>query len=286
MRRLIVFLCYFPCVAMAQLSWVDSLRINTAKRTASALHVWWDNSLERTVLELANGAQQLDVSSLPVGLHTLHMQVIHSDGTLGCIRSAMFVKSFAGFSDTIAHVRYWFDEDSVMQTMTTDVYLLDVSELSRGYHTLHMQAVLSDGTLGYIRSESFEKVDWFIVLFQNEDGSILQRDTLEYGVLPSYRGTTPTKAATPQCIYEFLNWTPKIVAVEDDVVYTATYKQTLIGDINEDGTVNVMDATMLIGAYLNNNTDQLPQAVADVNHDGVINVMDATEIINIYLNNR
>ena len=59
----------------------------------------------------------------------------------------------------------------------------------------------------------------------------------------------------------------------------------LLGDINGDGVVNVMDATALIGAYLKGTTDSLQQSVADVNHDGVINVMDATEIINIYLHN-
>lgn len=59
-----------------------------------------------------------------------------------------------------------------------------------------------------------------------------------------------------------------------------------VGDVNADGVVNAMDATMLIGAYLNNTTDQLNASVADVNHDGIINVMDATEIINIYLHNR
>ena len=63
------------------------------------------------------------------------------------------------------------------------------------------------------------------------------------------------------------------------------YKDELLGDVNEDGVVNVMDATMLIGAYLQGTTDQLNANIADVNRDGVINVMDATEIINIYLHN-
>jgi len=58
------------------------------------------------------------------------------------------------------------------------------------------------------------------------------------------------------------------------------------GDVNGDGVVNAMDATVLIGAYLKGTTDNLQQSVADVNHDGTINVMDATEIINIYLHNR
>ena len=76
-----------------------------------------------------------------------------------------------------------------------------------------------------------------------------------------------------------------------DRTYTALWTRDpnnpdILGDVNEDGVVNVMDATVLIGAYLNNSTNQLPASVADVNHDGVINVMDATEIINIFLNNR
>ena len=65
-----------------------------------------------------------------------------------------------------------------------------------------------------------------------------------------------------------------------------TIRYLATGDVNEDGIVNVMDATALIGAYLKGTTDALSSAVADVNHDGVINVMDATEIINIYLHNR
>ena len=81
------------------------------------------------------------------------------------------------------------------------------------------------------------------------------------------------------------NATPQISYIQSSITITNS-SPVLLGDVNEDGVVNVMDATMLIGAYLNNNTDQLPQAVADVNHDGIINVMDATEIINIYLNTR
>ena len=81
------------------------------------------------------------------------------------------------------------------------------------------------------------------------------------------------------------NATPQISYIQSTITITNS-SPALLGDINEDGVVNVMDATMLIGAYLNNTTDQLNASVADVNQDGVINVMDATEIINIYLHNR
>lgn len=59
-----------------------------------------------------------------------------------------------------------------------------------------------------------------------------------------------------------------------------------LGDVNNDGVVNVSDAVLLINHYLNNTTDELPVIVADVNRDGVVNVSDAVEIVNRYLNNQ
>ncbi len=59
-----------------------------------------------------------------------------------------------------------------------------------------------------------------------------------------------------------------------------------IGDVNEDGKVNVSDAVDLIGYYLNNKTSELNASIADVDKNGTINVSDAVEIIDIYLNNK
>lgn len=95
-------------------------------------------------------------------------------------------------------------------------------------------------------------------------------------------------AADPRYAVRFANtgiW-DAVTGMNDLCADIVIETSTAIGDVNSDGVVNVMDATALIGAYLNNTTDQLNLSVADVNHDGVINVMDATEIINIYLNNR
>ena len=61
------------------------------------------------------------------------------------------------------------------------------------------------------------------IVFQNEDSTILQIDTLLYGSMPEYRGETPTKQTTSQYSYIFKEWTPSIVAVTGDAIYTATY---------------------------------------------------------------
>ena len=62
-----------------------------------------------------------------------------------------------------------------------------------------------------------------IVTFRNYDNAVLQKDTLEYGSLPVYRGDTPAKEATAQYTYIFKGWTPAIIPTAEDAVYTATY---------------------------------------------------------------
>lgn len=61
--------------------------------------------------------------------------------------------------------------------------------------------------------------------------------------------------------------------------------EPLIGDVDNNGLVNITDATTLISLLLNNGTidvDALP--AADMNGDGLINITDATELIGKLLN--
>ena len=62
--------------------------------------------------------------------------------------------------------------------------------------------------------------------------------------------------------------------------------QVMAGDVNLDGTVNVLDAVVLVNAVLNPSelTDTQFQA-GDLNGDGVLNVLDVVIIVNIIINN-
>lgn len=54
------------------------------------------------------------------------------------------------------------------------------------------------------------------------------------------------------------------------------------GDVNKDGLVNTVDATMANNIYLGNVDHSV---YGDVNNDGLVNTVDATTINNIYLGN-
>ncbi|MBR2370127.1 MAG: hypothetical protein IKA83_08230 [Paludibacteraceae bacterium] len=79
------------------------------------------------------------------------------------------------------------------------------------------------------------------IIFQNEDGTELQRSNVTYGETPVYAGATPEKAATAEFTYTFAGWSPSITAVTSAQTYTATYSsvknQYEVIFKNEDGTV-------------------------------------------------
>ena len=77
----------------------------------------------------------------------------------------------------------------------------------------------------------------YTVLFLDEDGTELDRQTVDYGSTPTYQGETPTKESDEQYSYTFAGWSPRIVAVTKDATYTATYTRH---DIHE-GIDNIPD---------------------------------------------
>ena len=89
------------------------------------------------------------------------------------------------------------------------------------------------------------------ITFVDEDGTELQSGIVEYGRKPSYTGKTPSKAATAQYSYEFLDWSPTITEVTGDKTYTATYKPILnaytVTWKDEDGTVLETDKDVPYG---------------------------------------
>ena len=63
--------------------------------------------------------------------------------------------------------------------------------------------------------------------------------------------------------------------------YTQKGQESVKGDVNGDGQVNVLDVTELVNMILNVVTPNTN--TADLNGDGIINVLDVTELVNLIL---
>ncbi len=56
----------------------------------------------------------------------------------------------------------------------------------------------------------------------------MKTNTVDYNVVPSYSGPTPTKAATDQYTYTFNNsWSPALTPATADVTYTAQFDKSI-----------------------------------------------------------
>ena len=76
-------------------------------------------------------------------------------------------------------------------------------------------------------SAKFSKVyRTFTITWQDEDGTVLRIDTVQYGERPGFQGTRPHKADDSEYSYTFKGWTPGIAEASEDAVYRAAYDRT------------------------------------------------------------
>ena len=75
----------------------------------------------------------------------------------------------------------------------------------------------------------------------------------------------------------FGNWVTFLIDIEDEL------GNDLIGDINADESVNILDVVMLVNYILSDDTSELEYA--DINNDSDVNVLDIVALVNIILNN-
>ena len=134
----------------------------TAK--SKSLRYWFDtdaNSIKTT--ETLSGATTIDASALVEGIHTLHYQIVDDKGNADIPVSAIFIKMDKKTAAIPTKIRYWFNEDdaNVKETalnLENLTLTIDVSELAKGEHELHMQLATADGEVSPVNSGSFVSV--------------------------------------------------------------------------------------------------------------------------------
>lgn len=96
-----------------------------------------------------------------------------------------------------------------------------------------------------------ETIRSYAIRFADEDGNVLDEQTLAYGETPEYAGVTPTKAGNAQYSYAFKGWDPAITEVTGEQTYTAQFEETVntykVTWKDEDGTVLETDPAVPYG---------------------------------------
>lgn len=67
----------------------------------------------------------------------------------------------------------------------------------------------------------------YTITWMNYDGTVLETDTnVEYGLTPSYDGSTPTKPQDNTYTYTFNGWSPSVTTVTGNQTYTAQFSSS------------------------------------------------------------
>ena len=89
------------------------------------------------------------------------------------------------------------------------------------------------------------------IQWKDEDGTVLETATVQYGEMPGFSGQQPQKEADAEFTYTFAGWTPEIVPVTGNAEYTATYSKTVntytVTWVDTDGTTLETDEKVPYG---------------------------------------
>jgi len=81
-----------------------------------------------------------------------------------------------------------------------------------------IESVTEDATY---QATFFATKNSYTITWLNDDGSVIESETLEYGATPSHADIY--KESTAEWIYTFAGWDPEIESVTGDATYTATF---------------------------------------------------------------
>lgn len=103
----------------------------------------------------------------------------------------------------------------------------------------------------------------YTITFENYDGTVLQTDEVEEGATPAYTGATPARPSTAELSYSFAGWSPSIVAVTQDAIYTAQYESGVTAIVvAADGSMGEDDKRQIFQVFNESSIDSLPTNAA------------------------
>lgn len=178
----------------------------------------------------------------------------------------------------------------VLEDKSTGVF----TDLSQNDYTVFLPANAPATGRFYLHMEKSGGTHPFHYTIAQGEGEILA--TLNGAPLasgtPVEAGESIALTALPYEDYVFTGWSMEgetlsqemhydFLMPEHEATLAATFR--LLGDLNNDGVVNVADLSMLLNHIIGIEQDDFCEIVADVNGDGKVNILDVVVLINMIL---
>ena len=267
--------------------------------TLAKFEYWFDNEAPGNHSITLNGTEdvidsEIDTEALTVGVHTLHVRAIQTDGEYSCspVSTTLFFKRPIG---TANQIEYWFDDDRdnigmVSGTLDGQKYEfisdLNLDDVTPGHHRLYLRAVSGDKkVVGAVTSvpvivKSLYAGDATMASFS----IVVDDKTVAFGPLASEKvvnfsyvlDASELSLGTHQLKTTF--WNSLGLSMTEQTPFKVVEVVKVFGDVNLDGTVDVADIASVITVMAGN--AGVSSAQADVNGDGVVDVADIATIIN------
>lgn len=188
---------------------------------------------------------------------------IDSDTTINIVAKTRYFIRFLNYDDSVLETKYVYAGETPTYTGDTPY--------QKGYDFTGWTPALYPADKSQDYKATFT-IQTFTIRFLNDDGSVLETKSVNYGTTPTYTGETPTKEG-----YTFNGWSPVLYPANKNQDYTATYRNnafavTLYKNTAENNRIDKTDYLTSVGeitGYLRHETNIINPSIL-IEYTGVI----------------
>ena len=181
---------------------------------------------------------------------------------------------FLFVTTTVLHAQdsgWSVNEPDYQYEMTAYIELSLGGAVVDDYSNYEVGAFVGNECRGVAKVDSKNGYTWlYLRIWSNEaSGESIELKTYDKTTGKTYR------------VLETIDFVSQSMVGQPSSPMTATVKTYTLGDVNDDGRINIADVTSTLSIMAGNSNDKFIREAADANEDGRVNIADVTKILSI-----
>ena len=181
---------------------------------------------------------------------------------------------FLFVTTTVLHAQdsgWSVNEPDYQYDMTAYIELSLGGAVVDDYSNYEVGAFVGNECRGVAKVDSKNGYTWlYLRIWSNEaSGETIELKTYDKTTGKTYR------------VLETIDFVSQSMVGQPSSPMTATVKTYTLGDVNDDGRINIADVTSTLSIMAGNSNDKFIREAADANEDGRVNIADVTKILSI-----